>query len=39
LKERNIDCVDEYAFLTIDEALAKYYKEYVLEKMNEKVEV
>lgn len=39
LKEKNIDCVDEYAFLTIDEALARYYKEYVLEKMNEKVEV
>ncbi len=33
LKEKNIDCVDEYAFLPIEEALSKYYKKYILEEV------
>ncbi|ADC89048.1 nitrogenase cofactor biosynthesis protein NifB [Thermocrinis albus DSM 14484] len=32
LKQRNIDCVDEFAYLSIDEALARYYKKYVLKE-------
>lgn len=37
LKKSGIQCVDEFAYLSIPEALAKYYEKYVLNK--ERVEV
>lgn len=32
LEQRGIQCVDEFAYLPIEEALVKYYEKYVLKK-------